>query len=152
ALELEPENVSVLGAAGVLLMNLGRVDDSVRMNRYCVAHDPANAGAHNNLAAALYAASQWDAAIDSFRTAIRLTPHAAGMHQGVGIGLLLGKHDAAGALKECEAEVDEPSRIQCSALALHALGRTKEADAAQQALVEKYGADQAEYVATVFAF
>lgn len=38
------------------------------------------------------------------------------------------------------------------AMALHALGRTADADAALKALVEKFGQDQAEYIATVYGY
>ena len=54
---------------------------------------------------------------------------------------MLGKHDAADALKECEVEPDEATRLTGVALALHALGRTAEARAALQALVGKYGSE-----------
>ena len=37
-------------------------------------------------------------------------------------------------------------------MALHGLGRDKEADAALQALVDKFGPDQPEYVATAHAY
>ena len=152
AVELEPESVSVLNAAAVQLLNVGRFDESVRLARYCVAHDPANAGAYNNLAVVLYARREWDATIDAYRTALRLSPQYAGAHQGASAALLLGKQDPAGALKECEAEPDEASRMQCLAPALHALGRAKEADAATQTLIDKYGAEQAQMVASVYAY
>jgi hypothetical protein len=41
--------------------------------------------------------------------------------------------------------------MQCRALALHALGRTHDADAERQAFIDKYGSDQPEFVATLYA-
>ncbi len=38
------------------------------------------------------------------------------------------------------------------AMALHGLGRSKEADAALKALVDKFGPDQPEFIATVHAY
>jgi TolB-like protein/tetratricopeptide (TPR) repeat protein len=152
ALELEPGNLVPVNAAGILLMNTGRIDEAIRLLEYRVAHDPANPTAYCNLGNALYVARQWDASIDAFRSAVRLSPEYVGARQSVGAALMLGKHDAAGALKECEAEPDEAQRMYGIALALHALGRTKEADAALQALVDKYGKDQPEEVAGVYGY
>jgi TolB-like protein/Tfp pilus assembly protein PilF len=152
ALELEPGSLMVLNAAGLMLAYTGRMDEALALLEYRVAHDPANPTAYNNLANVQYPAGRWDAAIDSYRTAIRLSPEFPGAHNGISIALIVGKHDAAGALKECEAEPLEAQREICAAVALHALGRTKEADAALQAFVDKYGKDQPVSAAEVYAF
>ena len=151
AVELEPENLVVLNAAAVILINVGRFDEATRLHRYRVAHDPANAGAYNNLAVGLYSARQWDASIDAFHTALRLSPQAAGTQASLGLALLLGKHDAGGALKACDADSDEASRMQCRALALYALGRAQDADAERKAFIDKHGSDQPEFVASLYA-
>jgi tetratricopeptide (TPR) repeat protein len=152
ALDLEPGNLVVVNGAAVLLMYTGRAAEAKELFAYRTAHDPANATAFNNLSNAEYTARQWDASIDAGRTAIRLSPGVAGARNGVGLAMLLGRHDAAGALKEFEAEPDEPSRMQGVALALYTLGRADDANAALQALVEKYGAEQPALIATVHAW
>jgi TolB-like protein/Flp pilus assembly protein TadD len=152
ALRVGPENSSVLNAVAVTLGNIGRFNEAIQLHRYRVAHDPANATAYNNLGIALYAAREWDAAEAAFRAGMRLSPQASGTPASLGLVLLLGKHDAAAALDECAADSDEVSRMQCQALALHALGRTQEADAVQRTFVEKYGGEQPGYVATLFAY
>src|SRR5262249_27172695 len=88
ASELEPANLVSLNAAAIGLMSLGRADDAIRLMEYRVAHDPANPTAYNNLGNALYVARQWDAAIDAFRSAIRLSPEYVGVRQGLGATLL----------------------------------------------------------------
>ncbi len=152
ALELEPGNLVSLNAAATMLMYIGRLDESRRLFEYRVAHDPANALAHFNLGNDLYSARQWDAAIDEFRTALRLSPELVGAHAGIAIAILLGKQDAAVALKEAQAEPDEPSRMVTVVMAQHGLGRTTDADAALQALVDKFSADQPENIASTHAY
>jgi hypothetical protein len=90
--------------------------------------------------------------MDEFRTALRLSPELVAAHSGIAITMLLGKQDAAAALKEAEAEPDEVTRMFTVTVALHGLGRTKDADAALQALVDKFGSDQPAFVATAHAF
>jgi TolB-like protein len=152
ALDREPGNLVVINNAAVLLMYTGRTDEALRLFEYRTIHDPANATAFNNLANAEYNARRWDAAIDAERTAIRLSADATGARNGIGLAMLIGKHDAAGALKEGEAEPDEPSRMQVVAAALHTLGRTGEADQALHGLVGKFGSDQPVLIATVYAW
>jgi TolB-like protein/tetratricopeptide (TPR) repeat protein len=152
AFELEPGNLFVVNAAALLLGNIGRLDESLALLEYRVAHDPASATAYNNLGGVQYAARHWDDAIESVRTAIRLSPEFAGAHLLIGSAMLAGKHDAAGALKECEAEPLGLSRDVCMALALHTLGRASEADQTLQAYIDKYGNDQPFNVATAYAW
>src|SRR4029079_4478872 len=152
ALELEPGNLVSLNAAATLLMAIGRLDEAQRLFAYRLAHDPANPTAHYNMAVVLYSARQWDAAIDEFRTTTRLSPEVAGIPSGVAVALLAGKRDAAAALKEAEAERDEVTRMVAVAMALHGLDRSKEADAALTALVDKFGQDQSVSIATVYAY
>jgi len=152
AVELEPGNLILLNTAADMLMSIGRNDEARRLLEYRAAHDPANPTAQVNLANCRYFARQWDAAIDGYHSALRLSPALAGAHSGIALALLLGKQDAAAALKEAEAEPDEPTRMAAVAMALHGLGRDKEADAALEALVGKFGPDQPEYVATAHAY
>ena len=152
ALALEPGNLLVLNAAAAVHLIAGNVDETIRLYRYRVAHDPANPAAYNNLGIGFYAARRWDEAIDAFRVALRLSPQYAGARAAMCTALLLGKHDADDAFKECKDEADEATRLTGIALALHALGRTQEAVAARQALIDKYGSEQPEYVASVYAY
>jgi TolB-like protein/Flp pilus assembly protein TadD len=152
ALDREPGNLVVINSAAVLLMYTGRTAEAQMLLEYRTVHDPANATAYNNLASSEYNARHWDASIDAGRTAVRLSPNASGARNGIGLAMLVGKHDAVGAMKEFEAEPDEPSRMQGVAAALHTLGRISEADAALQAFVDKYGSDQPVAIATVYAW
>jgi TolB-like protein/predicted Zn-dependent protease len=152
ALELEPGNLVSLNAAATMLIATGRLEEARRLFEYRLAHDPTNPTAHYNMAIVLYSARQWDAAIDEYRATLRLSPEVAGVPSGVALALLAGKRDAAAALKEAEAEPDEVTRMVAVAMALHGLGRSKEADAALKALVDKFAQDQPVSIATVYAY
>ena len=84
AVDLEPENLLVLNAVAILLQGIDRVDEAIRLQQYRVDHDPTNPTAYYNLGIALYAGRKWDAAIDAFRVAIRLSPDAGGLPGGLG--------------------------------------------------------------------
>ena len=152
ALRIEPNNLVAINTLGILLSNVGRFDKALPLYDYRVAHDPANPTAYNNRGITRYYARQWDAAIDDFRTALRLSPAFVGAHTGIAASLLVGKSDAAGALREIAREPDEASRLQVRALALYALGRTRESDAALQQLIRMHGDEQPTLVALAYGY
>jgi TolB-like protein/Tfp pilus assembly protein PilF len=152
ALQIEPNNLVAINTLGILLSNVGRFDEALPLYDYRVAHDPANPTAYNNRGITRYYARQWDAAIDDFRSALRLSPAFVGAHTGVASSLLLGKRDARGALREIEAEPDEASKLQLRALAFHALGRARESEAATQELIRGYGEAQPALVGLVYSY
>ncbi|MUV14518.1 tetratricopeptide repeat protein [Noviluteimonas gilva] len=152
ALQIEPNNLVAINTLGILLSNVGRFEDALPLYDYRVAHDPANPTAYNNRGITRYYARQWDAAIDDFRTALRLSPAFVGARNGIAVSLLVGKGDAAGALREIDGEPDEASRLQVRALAFHALGRTRESNAALQNLIRTYGDEQPTLVALAYSY
>ncbi|UHQ20193.1 hypothetical protein LVB87_03250 [Lysobacter sp. KIS68-7] len=152
ALQIEPNNLVAINTLGILLSNVGRFDEALPLYDYRVAHDPANPTAYNNRGITRYYARQWDAAIDDFRSALRLSPAFVGARNGIAASLLAGKGDAAGALREIDLEPDEASRLQVRALALYSLGRTRESNAALQQLIKTYGDQQPTLVALAYAY
>ena len=151
ALDIEPGNLGATNGSSVLLDSFGRVDEAVALQKYRVAHDPANPVAYHNLGISLYLAGRWDAAIDAERTALRLSPDFTGAHASIGNNLLIGKADAESALKEYEAETDEANRLCGLPLALHSLGRMAQADAAVRACLDRFGADQPGNMPPIYA-
>jgi TolB-like protein/Tfp pilus assembly protein PilF len=152
ALQIEPNNLVAINTLGILLSNVGRFEDALPLYDYRVAHDPANPTAYNNRGITRYYARQWDAAIDDFRTALRLSPAFVGARNGIAVSLLVGKGDAAGALREIAGEPDEASRLQVRALAFHALGRTRESNEALQQLIRTYGDQQPTLIALAYSY
>jgi len=152
ALEITQGNLLVLNPVASTLTYIGRLDESRKVNEYRIARDPANPLAYNNLGNLLFVARQWNEAIVAWRTALRLSPQFAGVHGSIGTAMVLGKLDVAGAPAECAADSDESARLQCTAVALHALGRNGEADAVLKTLVDKYAGDQPEVIGATYAF
>ena len=148
---LEPGNEMVLNQVAVTLQLLNRPDEAMPIFEYRVAHDPASASVYANLANNLMVAKRWDDAIEQFRTALRLAPDYPTAHYSIGLALMMKDKDAAGALAEFEADPDEATRAQGRALVLYAMGRTQEADEALRAAVERFGANQPNAAATLYA-
>jgi TolB-like protein/tetratricopeptide (TPR) repeat protein len=152
ALELAPGDLYVVNSTSAFLITLGRLDEARRAYEYRAARDPANPIAFGNLGLSLYFTGHWDQAIADCRTALALSPGYTQAHFYIGTALLLGKNDAAGALAEFQAETDELTRMQGMPLALYALHRKAEADAALADLIGRHGQDAPFYVATVYAW
>jgi adenylate cyclase len=151
ALALDPADVNIIGNAGVLLRNLGRLEEAVALEEYVVARDPISPVAHNNLATSYRQVGRVDDAIASARTTLRLSPDYLGAHASVAIGLVMkGEPDAA--LAEAVQEIDRESRAVAAALALHALGRDEEYAAALRELIDVLGDQWPSEVALVHAF
>jgi TolB-like protein/Tfp pilus assembly protein PilF len=151
ALDIEPGNLVALGSAASLLEALNRSDEAVGIAAYRVAHDPANLGANLNLGVAQIVASQWDAAIATYRDALQRDPSLFGAHSGIGAALLFGKRDGEGALAEYQAEPDASQRAMGVAAALHRLGRQEESEAALNAAI-KTSADVPTLIAGSLAY
>jgi TolB-like protein/Flp pilus assembly protein TadD len=126
--ELEP-----LGSALVFLIRLGRFDEAIIVGRYLIAREPVCYFCHANLMHAYYLAGRYDEAI-----AARAAAHALGLdvdlvdrreYFAYGFSLFF-TGDLEAALTEFQAIEQEGVRLMASALALHALGRTSDFDAA----------------------
>jgi TolB-like protein/Tfp pilus assembly protein PilF len=151
ALNLEPANYDVIGQAAFLARRLGRLEQAIALVECQVARDPANAGAHDELARAYMLAGHFDKAIAEFRAALGLSPDLPWGHAGIGESLLL-KGDARAALAEAQQEVDPMYRLQVSAIANYALGQTAASDAALAEMIAQYGTTSALDIATVLAY
>jgi len=151
AFNLEPANLDVIGAAAFLSRRLGRLQQAIALGKYQVARDPANAGAHDELARAYMLAGQFDASIAEFRAALRLSPSYPWGHGSICEVLLL-KGDARAALAEAQLEVDPMYRLSALSLANYALGQKTASDAALGTLIAEYGAKAALDIATTFAY
>jgi TolB-like protein/tetratricopeptide (TPR) repeat protein len=152
ALALDPANVKVIGNTGTFMQGLGRLDEAIPLFDYVVVHDPANPISYFNVGTINFYARHWDQAIASFRTALGLSPAFTTAHFFLGAALLLGKNDAAAALREFEAEPTPDMKLTGLAIAQHALGHATESDAALTTLTTNHAQDAAYYIATVYAY
>jgi tetratricopeptide (TPR) repeat protein len=152
ALSLEPTNLQVIANAATFLTYLGRLDEAIALDEYWASRDPANPQAHDVLGTIYFFDRRWDAAIASSRTALRLSPTIAFTHYLIGETLLVGKSDAPAAAQEISMEPGQVWRLMGSALILPAVGRRTEADAALAELVSKHADDQADAIASIYAY
>jgi len=152
ALALEPTNAKVIGNTGSFLQSLGRLAEAIPLFDYVAVQDPASPVAYFNVGTINFYARRWDQAIASFRTALTLSPEFTTAHFSLGVALLVGKNDAAAALREFEAEPVDEFKLTGVAIAQRALQHAAESDAALAALIARHAQDAAYYVAAVYAY
>ena len=151
AIALDPADSDIIFEAAVLAIGIGRVDEAIALNEYVVARDPVNSAGHFNLGLSYLDAGRLDEAVASIRTALNLTPGFSGAPYFIGVALLLqGRPEAA--LAVFQKENDEEYRVKGTALALHALGRREEYEAAFRDLRERWGEEWPSEIAHVYAW
>jgi TolB-like protein/Tfp pilus assembly protein PilF len=151
ALALDPTNLDGISAASALAQSLGRLDQAIELDKYAVAHDPLSPTRHGSLAYDFVRSGRLDDAIASYQTALRLAPGRVGTQYNIGEALLR-KGDAAAALAAMQQESDENWRLMGVTMALYALGKHAESDAALAELIGKYEKDSAYNIAYVLAY
>ena len=151
ALALEPGNAAALSRAGSLACSLGRFDEALQLHRRAAALDPLRAATWANLGFCAGRSGKWEESAAALKKALELTPGCSGAHAFLG-RILLAQSRPQEALTEIEQETSPIWRMYGLALAYHALGRKKDADAALAEFIAKYQADAAYQVAEIYAF
>ncbi len=150
ALELAPGNALVLRRAGVLVGNLGRIDEAIGLGRRAVAQDPLSASAYLFLGTMLWVAARPAEAEAAYRQALELAPQHLVTRAELSMNLLVqGRGEEA--LVEALREPEGWARSQALAIIHHAAGRRAESDAALQELIANHAADGAVQIAEVHA-
>src|SRR5262245_19494283 len=109
ALELAPGNSRVLGVAGALAKNLGRLEEAIEFYYRALEQDPLSASAHYSLAYALDAADRFEEAEAMYLKALELVPQLPIVHAKLSLTVLaLGRGDEA--LAETMREPHEATR------------------------------------------
>ncbi len=150
ALELEPNNLSIIGNAATLLFNLGRWEESIALDEYVNARDPVNPTGYANLGKGYLAVGEWDAAIASYQSALRLSPDRIGAHYFMGIALLL-KGETENALQAMQQEPYELLRLLGLSMVNYSLGHTESSNLLLNKLFSKHESDAAYNIAHVLA-
>ncbi|HSA93630.1 MAG TPA: tetratricopeptide repeat protein, partial [Terriglobales bacterium] len=151
ALALEPGNAKVMRSAGTLAFTLGRFEEALALDRRAVELDPLSVSARTNLGIHAHYAGRPEDAAAALKKALELNPEGQGTHTLLG-RVYLAQVRPQEALAEMDREPEPVWRLYGQALAYHALGRKKEADAALAEFVAKYHADAAFQIAEVYAF
>ncbi|MGK2856082.1 MAG: protein kinase domain-containing protein [Thermoanaerobaculia bacterium] len=137
ALRLAPSDPGVLNGAAVLLSNLGRTDQAIEVGLYGITRDPVAAANRSNLGHYYLMAGRWDECIASYRRGLEFSPGASGPHWYIGLALLW-KGEPQAALDEFLLDPAEVRRLLGRVVALDALGRKAESDAALAELTIKH--------------
>ena len=151
ALTLEPGNVTVVLLAADLALALGRLDEALALNRRSVELDPLNAEAQFFGGVFALYAGRLDEAAASFKKALELNPAYPSTRVFLGRVYLAQSHPEE-ALAEMDREPEVYWRLYGQALAYHAMGRKREADAALAEMTVKHEALAPFQIACVYAF
>jgi len=151
AIALEPGNSESVALAAESAAMLGRFDEALRLSRQAVDLDPLNAGSWDTLGETEYFTGRLDEAAADCKKALELKPDIwRGIISLSRTYIVQGR--AQDALPEIELVLQDLPRSFLHAIAYHALGREKEADAALRELIAKYSERGAYQIAQVYAF
>jgi len=151
ALQLEPANTTIIGAAASLTLELGRPNEAIALTEFLISRDPVSVGGHIMLGGCYTSVGRWDEAIASYRTALMLSPNSSWWHYSLGIALLL-KGEPQAALEAIHKEVSGVWRLLGLVMAHHALGDATASNAALAALIEQEERDAAYNIAYALAY
>jgi serine/threonine protein kinase/TolB-like protein/Tfp pilus assembly protein PilF len=151
ALKLEPGNATVVQGAAVLASTLGHFDEALELDRRAVQLDPLYVPQHTNHGLHALYGGRLDEAEAACRKALELNPEDRGAHYFLG-KVLLAQSKPEAALAEMKLEADPVRHRQGLALAYHAVGRLREADAALAELIQGHQDRMAFKIAEVHAY
>jgi len=150
ALQLAPSDTGIIGSAASLTASLGRLDEAIMLSEFVVARDPVSPRCHVNLGGFYSAAGRWDEAIDSYKTALALSPGYSVAQYKIGAALLL-KGEPLAALEAMQQEESVWGMVGL-AMAHHALGQADESDALVAELIEQHEQGWAYNIAYLLAY
>jgi tetratricopeptide (TPR) repeat protein len=81
-----PRDVGVENARGVLLKQLGRLDDAIAAHQATLLHSPDDAATHNNLGVLWKSRANLDAALAAYRRALAAQPDFVIAQRNLAIG------------------------------------------------------------------
>ncbi|HET7535396.1 MAG TPA: tetratricopeptide repeat protein, partial [Candidatus Didemnitutus sp.] len=137
ALELRPNHAETIASAAVLLFNVGKEEEGLRLAQQAVELDPLNAGAQLDLGVLFLFSQRPKESEQAVRRALQLAPDGQRYHGHVAFALVeQGRYDEAEA--ELRLEPDDVTRISCHAFI--AIGRGRPAEAREPLRqLEEYG-------------
>lgn len=159
ALELAPRDSGIIGSVGMLLQNIGRLEQGLAPIEYTVAADPLSPGWHYTLGLAYLAVARYKDAVRSFETTQALSPDFSLGYYNLGVALMLDGRlaDAVAALRK---EGRENWRLAGLSMALFAQERQQgdvqqkpsESDATLAELERKHSESSPYNIAYVHAY
>ena len=150
AIALEPGSAEPYRLAGYLALTRGRFAEALRLFKRAVVADPLQPWNYAVQGYVAYRTGNLADAESLYRKALDFAPTVGKWHYLLGSSLLI-RGQAAAALTEMQRETNDGFRQCGMALALDALGRKSEADAALALAVQSYGGQKAYLIALIYA-
>ena len=153
AMQLNPNNPSVLQWRGVHLLALGRGDEAVALHERAVEIDPLDMVVRTQLCRALYLSKRFDRAIEAAREVIALDASQSAAHQWVGLSMIAQGRAIEGLtpLQQAAALSQSTERIGTLAYGYAKAGQAAEARKLIASLTESTPTGSAYLVAIVYA-
>jgi TolB-like protein len=138
ALDLAPNDPSILGSAAAHSLTQGRVDEALKFANSVVDLDPLDPGGYFWLSLVQLQRGRLVEAEAAVRRTLELTPTYTFGPYILGV-VLLARNQPQAALTAFLKEPSDGARIGGSALAYYALGRKRDSDAALALRIKDYG-------------
>jgi serine/threonine-protein kinase len=149
ALQLDPSNSNAQFSIAHLSLSTGSMDDGLHRFQQLLQRDPLNLLERRYIARVLYYAGRLDEAEVAIRDVLQVNPGFPAAHYELG-RILLARGRAPQALREFESEKSSWTPLGLP-LGYHAQGRTADADAALQKLVDNSAGSEFQ-VAEAYAY
>jgi serine/threonine-protein kinase len=150
ALELQPDNPLVLMSQAHLADQMGRPERAIEFARHAMAIDPLNCWTFSALGDVSLSAGRAADAEAAYRRALDIDSSAAFLHSVLALALLTD-HKPVEAVAELEQEPDPQYRAMLLPVALDAAGRHGDAERQLAELKLRYGEQNPDRVALVYA-
>jgi len=150
ALQLQPGDPLLLMSQARLAAEMGQPDRSIEFARRATAADPLNPWTFSALGDVYLYLGHPAEAEPAYRKAIQINPSLAYNHSALAV-VLLTNHKAAEAVAESEREPDPQYRLMVRPIALDAVGRKKDAEQELAELKQRYGEENADWIALFYA-
>jgi len=137
-LEINPDDVNVLGLLGAVLLKLDQLADAKSVLEKTIQLEPAFAKPHEDMGRLCLRAGNPEPAVRFFETAIRLDGGQATAYGGLAKALsLLGKDDAAKAARQEYLKLSPIAQKLAEATSLIAAGKASEAEQVCEKLLKQ---------------
>jgi tetratricopeptide (TPR) repeat protein len=150
AAELEPGSASLLRYRSFLSHSLGRLTEAIAYHQQAIAIDPLFASSYSYLAFLLYCTGDYAKAEAAARKALELNPQKTYDHFTLG-EILIAQGRAQDSLVELQKEPAPFWRLTGEALAYHALGNSRDSNAALTRLIDDHQKSMAYQIAEIYA-
>jgi tetratricopeptide (TPR) repeat protein len=151
ALELAPNEPTILANSGVLARTLGRTERAIELTNRGLDLNPVNASGHTNLSDQLYQARRFSDAITAAERSLEIAPGNPTALVNLAAAQLFAENPAA--TLEIAGSIDiDFYRLFFLALALSDLGRNAEANEALSSLTADFATMRAAYIAAAHAY